>query len=105
MGLFSSIGKALKKTFGGTVGLALGSLSKPLGKALGKMFGAGQLEDLGAQQAEMLRRQGEANKLDTMNQMNNVTQFEDDSTGLTSTSGIRKRRSAGAFSAGNSLNY
>lgn len=105
MGLFSSIGKALKKTFGGTIGLTLGALAKPLSNSVGKLFGAGQMEDLGAQQAEMLRRQNEASKLDAMNQMNNVTQFEDGTTGLTSTSGVRKRRSAGAFSAGNSLNY
>ena len=101
------ISKAVKKTFKLTGDITgVNYLTKKLNKQLQNMFGIGALKDMAAGQEETLRRQGEAAKLDSMNEVQNVTQF-DDGGGEDFTGGgsRRKKRQSGAFSSGIGLNY
>ena len=112
MGLFKKIGKALKKSAknlfrgGSTWGILGKYVCGLVTKKLQDMLGIGALKDVAAGQEESLRRQGEAAKLDSMNEVQNVTQF-DDGGGEDFTGGgsRRKKRQTGAFSSGIGLNY
>lgn len=112
MGFFKKIKKAVTKSAknlfrGGSMwGLVDKYVHKPVTKKLQDMLGIGALKDMAAGQEETLRRQGEASKLDSMNEVQNVTQF-DDGGGEDFTGGgsRRKKRQSGAFSSGIGLNY
>lgn len=112
MGFFKKVGKALKKSTknmfrGGSMwGFVDKYVHKPVTRKLQDMLGIGALKDMAAGQEETLRRQGEAAKLDSMNEVQNVTQF-DDAGGDDFTGGgsRRKKRQSGAFSSGIGLNY
>ena len=103
-----SVSKAVKKTFKLTGDITgVNYLSKKVKKPLQNMFGIGALKDMAAGQEETLQRQSEAAKLDSMNEVQNVTQF-DDGGGEDFTGGggsRRKKRQSGAFSSGIGLNY
>lgn len=101
MGIGKSLKKAVKKV-GKVVGV--NSLAKAVKKGIGSLFGVGAMKDMAASQEAQLRQQMEAAKLNSMNEMGNVTQFSDN-TAQFSDSGDddsvrRKKRSAGAFSSG-----
>ena len=111
MGFFKKTKKFVKKAIvhGGTGGFLkkpVDSLTKPIKTELQNMLGIGALKDMAAGQEESLLRQGEAAKLDSMNEIQNVTQF-DDGGGEDFTGGgsRRKKRQSGAFSSGIGLNY
>ena len=102
-----AVSKATKKTFKFTGDITgVNYLNKRLKKPLQNMFGIGALKDMAAGQEETLQRQSEAAKLDSMNEVQNVTQF-DDGGGEDFTGGgsRRKKRQLGAFSSGIGLNY
>lgn len=111
MGVLKKIKKtikgATKKVFRGSVfGLADKYVLKPVTKKLQGMLGIGALKDMAAGQEESLRRQGEAAKLDSMNEVQNVTQFDDGGgEDFTGDGSRRKKRQSGAFSSGIGLNY
>lgn len=112
MGLFKKIKKALKGSVknmfrGGSMWKFVDKYAhKPVTKKLQDMLGIGALKDVAAGQEESLRRQGEAAKLDSMNEVQNVTQFDDSASVVSTTSdSIRKKRQSGAFSSGIGLNY
>ena len=111
MGFFKKISKAVSKATKQTFKLTgditgVNYLTKKLKKPLQNMFGIGALKDMAAGQEETLRQQGEASKLDSMKEVQNVTQF-DDGGGEDFTGGgsRRKKRQSGAFSSGIGLNY
>lgn len=105
MGFGKKLKKAVKKTFKSfSKGIGVDWLLKKSKKALGSLFGVGAMKDMAAAQEAQLRQQTEAAKLNSMNEMGNVTQFSDN-TAQFSDSGdedtnLRRRRSAGAFSSG-----
>ena len=105
MGIGKSIKKAFKKTFK-TVGKVTGInwLTKGLKKGIGSLFGVGAMKDMAAAQEEQLRQQTEAAKLNSMNEMGNVTQFSDNTAQVANfgddDTERRRRRNAGAFSSG-----
>lgn len=107
MGLRKFLKKAIMH--GGTGGFLkkpIDSLTKPIKVELQNMLGIGALKDMAAGQEETLRRQGEAAKLDTMNEVDNITQFDD--TGgddFTGGGSRRKKRGSGAYSSGIGLKY
>lgn len=106
MGFGKKLKKGLKKTFKSfKKGIGVDWLQKQSKKALGSLFGVGAMKDMAAAQEAQLRQQTEAAKLNSMNEMGNVTQFSDNNTAQFSDSGDddterRRRRSAGAFSSG-----
>ncbi len=112
MGVLKKIKKAIKGSVknmfrGGSMWKFVDKYAhKPVTKKLQDMLGIGALKDMAAGQEESLRRQGEAAKLDSMNEVQNVTQF-DDGGGEDFTGGgsRRKKRQSGAFSSGIGLNY
>ena len=111
MGLLKKIGKALKRARKDTFKFStkvtgVNWLGRKVGKELQSMMGVGAMKDMAAGQEETMRRQGEAAKLDSMNEVQNVTQF-DDGGGEDFTGGgsKRKKRQSGAFSSGIGLNY
>lgn len=105
MGIGQSIKKAFKKTFK-TVGKVTGInwLAKGLKKGIGSLFGVGAMQDMAASQEAQLRQQTEAAKLNSMNEMGNVTQFSDNTAQFADSgdndTNRRKKRGAGAFSSG-----
>ena len=112
MGFLKKIKKVTKKSVknmfrgGSTWGLVDKYVHKPVTKKLQDTLGIGALKDMAAGQEETLQRQSEAAKLDSMNEVQNVTQF-DDGGGEDFTGGEvrRKKRQSGAFSSGIGLNY
>ena len=111
MGFFKkvskSVSKAVKKSFKLTGDITgVNYLTKKLNKQLQNMFGIGALKDMAAGQEVTLQRQSEAAKLDSMNEVQNVTQF-DDGGGEYFTGGgsRRKKRQSKTFSSSINLNY
>ena len=111
MGFFSKASKALKKAVSKTfkfTGNITGTnwLLRKSKVGLQSLTGTGALKDMAASQEATLQRQSEAAKLDSMNEVQNVTQF-DDGGGADFTDGgsRRKKRQSGAFSSGIGLNY
>ena len=112
MGFFKKIKKAVTKSAknmfrGGSMwGLVDKYVHKPVTRKLQDTLGIGTLKDMAAGQEESLRKQGEASKLNAMNEVDNITQF-DDGGGEDFTGGgaLRKKRQSGAFSSGIGLNY
>ena len=105
MGIGSKLKKALKKglkTWNKVTGLD--SLHKQAKKGMKSLFGVGAMEDMAAAQEAQLRQQTEAAKLNSMNEMGNVTQFSDNTAQFADSGDNdttrRKKRSAGAFSSG-----
>ena len=112
MGLLKKINKSLKKavskTFKFTGDITGTNWLLRKGKTgLQSLTGTGALKDMAAGQEATIQRQSEAAKLDSMNEVQNVTQF-DDGGGEDFTGGggsRRKKRQSGAFSSGIGLNY
>lgn len=105
MGIGSKLKKAFKKVFKVTSKITgLDWLQKTAKKGINSLFGVGAMKDMAAAQEAQLRQQTEAAKLNSMNEIGNVTQFSDNAAqfadfGDTNTN-RRKKRSAGAFSSG-----
>ena len=111
MGIFKkiskSVSKATKKVFKLTGGITgVNYLTKKLKTPQQSILGIGAMKDMAAGNEESLRRQSEASKLDSMDEVQNVTQL-DDSGGEDFAGGgsRRKKRQSGAFSSGVGLNY
>lgn len=107
MSFFKKVGKFLsgsaKNMFrGGSMWKIVDkNVHKPVTAKLQNMLGIGALQDMAAGQEETLRRQGEAAKLNSMNEIDNVTQFDDSSADdFTGGGSRRKKRTGGAFSSG-----
>lgn len=105
MGFGKKLKKALKKGFKITSKITgLNWLHKTAKKGIGSLFGVGAMKDMASAQEAQLRQQTEAAKLDSMNEMGNVTQFSDNTAQFADFGGDdtnrRKKRSAGAFSSG-----
>ena len=105
MGIGKSIKKTVKKAFKITSKITgLDWLHKTAKKGIGSLFGVGAMKDMAAAQESQLRQQTEAAKLDSMNEMGNVTQFSDNTAQFNNSGGDdtnrRRRRNAGAFSSG-----
>ena len=105
MGIGSKIKKTVKKAFKATSKVTgLNWLHKTAKKGMGSLFGVGAMEDMAAAQEAQLRQQTEAAKLNSMNEMGNVTQFSDNTAQFANIgdddTNRRKRRNAGAFSSG-----
>lgn len=78
----------------------------PFNKKVQDMMGIGALKDLAAGQEAQLNQMGEAAKLNAMQEMDNVTQFDDtEDPSFSGSSGRRKKRAGGSFSSGIGLNY
>ncbi|AGY48001.1 hypothetical protein Petty_29 [Acinetobacter phage Petty] len=86
--------------------MGMGSkLKKLVKKGINSLFGVGAMKDMAAAQEAQLRQQTEAAKLNSMNEIDNVTQFSDNTAQFADFGGgdntnRRKKRSAGAFSSG-----
>lgn len=102
-------GKKLKKGFKKFIKISnrisgVTWLNKKTKKALGSLFGVGAMKDMAAAQEAQLRQQTEAAKLNSMNEMGNVTKFSDNTAQFADLgdedTNLRRRRSAGAFSSG-----
>ena len=105
MGIGKSIKKTVKKAFKIANKITgLDWLHKTAKKGIGSLFGVGAMKDMAASQEAQLRQQTEAAKLDSMNEMGNVTQFSDNTAQVADfgddNTERRKKRSAGAFSSG-----
>lgn len=105
MGIGKSIKKSFKKAFKITSKITgLDWLQKTAKKGIGSLFGVGAMKDMAASQEAQLRQQTEAAKLNSMNEMGNVTQFSDNTAQSASfgddDTNRRKKRNAGAFSSG-----
>lgn len=104
MGIGKSLKTAVKKAFKTTSKITgLDWLQKTAKKGIGSLFGVGAMKDMAASQEAQLRQQTEAAKLNSMNEMGNVTQFSDSTAQFASfddDTARRKKRSAGAFSSG-----
>lgn len=105
MGFLKKIKKAVKKAFKVTSKITgLDWLQKTAKKGISSLFGVGAMKDMAAAQEAQLRQQTEAAKLNSMNEMGNVTQFSDNAAQFADFGGDntnrRKKRSAGAFSSG-----
>lgn len=105
MGIGKTLKKAVKKTFKITSKITgLDWLHKTAKKGIGSLFGVGAMQDMAASQEAQLRQQTEAAKLNSMNEMGNVTQFSDNTAQFADSgddaTNRRKKRSAGAFSSG-----
>lgn len=90
--------------FGKKFKKSLKKIGKSIKKGIGSLFGVGAMKDMAAAQEDQLRQQTEAAKLNSMNEMGNVTQFSDNAAQFASfgddTTDRRKKRNAGAFSSG-----
>lgn len=105
MGIGKSLKKAVKKAFKVTSKITgLDWAQKTVKKGIGSLFGVGAMKDMAASQEAQLRQQTEAAKLDSMNEIGNVTKFSDNTAQSASFGGDdtnrRKKRSAGAFASG-----
>lgn len=105
MGIGKSLKKAAKKAFKITSKITgLDWMHKTAKKGIGSLFGVGAMKDMAAAQEAQLRQQTEAAKLDSMNEMGNVTQFSDNTAQVANVgdddTNRRKKRSAGAFASG-----
>lgn len=105
MGIGKSLKKAVKKAFKITSKITgLDWMHKTAKKGLNSLFGVGAMKDMAAAQEAQLQQQTEAAKLNSMNEMGNVTQFSDNTAQSASfgedDTTRRRRRSAGAFSSG-----
>ena len=102
MGLFKSIKKAVGKVFkfaGDITGTNY--LQKKLKKPLQDIFGITAQKNMAASQEQQLKRQSEAAKLDSMNEVQNVTQFDDSSPDTFTGAGSRRKKGgADKFSSG-----
>lgn len=88
----------LKKVFGG-----VSKIFKPIGKMLGGILGLDTRADrkLYEQQERQLKQAQEARKLDSLNEVQNVVQFDSSYTGDPIGSDVRrKKKRAGALSSG-----
>ena len=105
MGIGSKLKKAVKKAFK-TANKVTGLdwLHKTSKKGINSLFGVGAMKDMAASQEAQLRQQTEAAKLNSMNEMGNVTQFSENTTQFAKIgdedTNRRKNRNAGAFSSG-----
>lgn len=105
MGIGKTLKKTVKKAFKITSKITgLDWIHKTAKKGIGSLFGVGAMKDMAAAQEAQLRQQTEAAKLDSMNEMGNVTQFSDNTAQATAfgddDTNRRKKRSAGAFASG-----
>lgn len=105
MGIGKTLKKAVKKTFKIVNKITgLDWLHKTAKKGISSLFGVGAMKDMAASQEAQLRQQTEAAKLNSMNEMGNVTQFSDSTAQFADsgddTTNRRKKRGAGAFSSG-----
>lgn len=111
MSFLKKVGKSVKKSVSKAFKLTgditgTNQLVRKGKTALQSLMGVGALKDMAAGQEATIQRQSEAAKLDSMNEVQNVTQF-DDGGGEDFTGGgsRRKKRQSGAFSSGIGLNY
>ena len=105
MGFGSKIKKSVKKAFKSWHKVTgIDWLNKKTKKGLGSLFGVGAMKDMAAAQEAQLRQQTEEAKLNSMNEMGNVTQFSDNTAQFADfgddNTNRRKKRNAGAFSSG-----
>ena len=104
MGIGSKLKKAVNKVFKAANKITgLDWLQKTAKKGIGSLFGVGAMKDMAAAQEAQLRQQTEEAKLNSMNEMGNVTQFSDNTAQFADfgdNTNRRKKRNAGAFSSG-----
>lgn len=105
MGIGSKIKKSFKKVFKATSKVTgLDWLHKTAKKGINSLFGVDAMKDMAAAQEAQLRQQTEAAKLNSMNEMGNVTQFSENTAQFANIgdedTNRRKKRNAGAFSSG-----
>lgn len=105
MSIGKKLKKAVKKAFKITSKVTgLDWLYKTAKKGIGSLFGVGAQKDMAAAQEAQLRQQMEAAKLNSMNEVGNVTQFSDNTAQFANVgdddTARRRRRGAGAFSSG-----
>lgn len=112
MGFLSKVGGFIKDSFknsfrGGSLWKVVDkNIHTPVTNKLQDMLGIGALKDMAAGQEEAMRLQGERAKLDTMNELDNITKVEDTPTDeFTGGGSRRKKRQGGSFSSGIGLNY
>lgn len=100
MGLFKKIKKLAKKALG-----IASPFIKPIKGVWDNLTGKTAAKNMAATQESQLRQQTEQAKLSSMNELDNVTQFDSTADlGFAGTDNRRKRRSAGGFSSGIGLN-
>lgn len=102
MGLFSKIKKAVKGALKLTTKVTgIDWIGRKVGGALQNALGIGAMKDMAQLQQNQIRMNAESAKLNTLNEINNVVQFDEsgDVGGLT-TDSRRKKRSAGAYASG-----
>ena len=102
MGLFSKIKKAVKGALKLTTKVTgVDWLGRKVGGALQNALGIGAMKDMAQSQQDQIRMNAEAAKLNTLNEINNVAQFDESGGGATISSDTRrKKRSAGAYASG-----
>ena len=104
MGIGSKLKKAVKKVFKTASKVTgLSWLHKTAKNGISSLFGISAMKDMAAAQEAKLRQQKEAAKLDSMNEMGNVTQFSENTAqfaNIGDDTNRRKKRNAGAFSSG-----
>lgn len=101
MGLFKKIKKAAKGALSLTSKVTgVDWLGRKVGGAMQNALGIGAMKDMAQSQQDQMRMNAEAAKLNTLNEISNVAQFDESSGASISTDSRRKKRSAGAYASG-----